>query len=934
MSSEKNGCGSKHSDIQVVKDPGVAAYDARLGSGEQTIGMRNSGVPVQVVPENEKSSPHNHLVDDLRQNGGTTKHKENEENFPTKTGASVALPMGGVLNTKQELGDQQPMNEPNSGWQGSGEETHEHDKGMKSPVSGFQNSSRIEQAQTFTWIKNNYEEDKDNCLAKHEVYKDYESYCTQHGIRVLGVADFGKVFKCVFPAVTSRRLGPRGQSIYYYNGIRKKPSVPTNTNPCHAIKRENINENDLEEASKLVVCEWAQKLLGHPFSSLRELADFLVSNLYVNSRSAAAFTLIESMNSSENKTIAGTLSPNINKHRETQLQLQKALQLRQLKKKQQEQQTQENGDTQQETSSKKSDKKESPSVTHDNSNAAAQTVSENEKSAGISKSKVSSLSGKLSQNSLKVAGKPGDRETKHVKCSEKIVPPVESREEIRHKSTSMSSHPEGTCTTKDSSHSNAPRLMNLLLGAQGSKQSQKGTHGGIVSRAKNSVDSASQVSSEGKSGLKEGISAFTPISVNSGLSSMQQQGTSSSATVKGKLPNPTGAKSKKLLKDLDTKRIEIASSHLSQTLALKNATSSCDSSVKDMAASSTVQCGTNSVESSDNTTSTKPRFLPIKPRVPGNKTVSDLLKEQRGYGPKSDVVKSSDRRPVATLLRENRDKLHPGNQKVKKLEQSHSETTVGPQPMHASGQRSSLRMSAILKNSQLTLKRKKAQEEMDNDNTNVKRLCAPENLPKPPMNQNASQSGNFKGFDSPSQTNLSSHQNFNINIAQGISNQSQTTSILSSIEMDSLLDDPELGSLVNANQLKEAFTYIVQSNSELQGASDGPYSETNLEDVYQNQDETEANYVIQCRSQPVSRAPSTEFKEPPKTPLGKFRPVRTPTGDFHMRSPAVSPTPPSFTEQEGRCDSINSHSLVRPPACQVRCQLTTARWHHRYASHR
>ena len=61
------------------------------------------------------------------------------------------------------------------------------------------------------------------------------------------------------------------------------------------LQTEDLQENELSSASCQLVCEWAGKLLSRGFSSLRELAEFLVGNLYVNSKSTAAFTVLAAM---------------------------------------------------------------------------------------------------------------------------------------------------------------------------------------------------------------------------------------------------------------------------------------------------------------------------------------------------------------------------------------------------------------------------------------------------------------------------------------------------------------------------------------------------------------------------------------------------------------------------------------------------------------
>lgn len=58
---------------------------------------------------------------------------------------------------------------------------------------------------------------------------------------------------------------------------------------------EKSEEDHLYRASCDLVLEWAVKLLEQSFNNMRELAEFLVSNLYVNSKSVSAFTVIAAM---------------------------------------------------------------------------------------------------------------------------------------------------------------------------------------------------------------------------------------------------------------------------------------------------------------------------------------------------------------------------------------------------------------------------------------------------------------------------------------------------------------------------------------------------------------------------------------------------------------------------------------------------------------
>ncbi|OWF49323.1 uncharacterized protein LOC110451980 [Mizuhopecten yessoensis] len=216
----------------------------------------------------------------------------------------------------------------------------------QTPTSCLQTSNRTEQAQAYTWIRSHLEEDVEICLPKQEVYDDYRVYCENHGIRPLSTADFGKLMKCVFPNVKPRRLGQRGQSRYCYGGLRKKldieaPGLPDLEISPHKQQDTGSEDDELYAASCQLVCEWAQKLLEQNFPSVRELAEHLVSHLYVNSKSVSAFTVVAGMQDTgiQNMKVSSMFSNTTggDRHRETQLQLQRKLhereQLREHKKK-------------------------------------------------------------------------------------------------------------------------------------------------------------------------------------------------------------------------------------------------------------------------------------------------------------------------------------------------------------------------------------------------------------------------------------------------------------------------------------------------------------------------------------------------------------------------------------------------------------------------
>lgn len=59
---------------------------------------------------------------------------------------------------------------------------------------------------------------------------------------------------------------------------------------------DKIEEDQTLSTACLLVCEWANKLLGRVFSTLIELAKFLVSGSYVSSKSMAAYVVLSDLN--------------------------------------------------------------------------------------------------------------------------------------------------------------------------------------------------------------------------------------------------------------------------------------------------------------------------------------------------------------------------------------------------------------------------------------------------------------------------------------------------------------------------------------------------------------------------------------------------------------------------------------------------------------
>lgn len=72
------------------------------------------------------------------------------------------------------------------------------------------------------WLKDTFSANELVSIPRNAVYKHYLRHSAKEGWKPLAPASFGKVFRGVFPFVTTRRLGVRGQSKYHYHGVGLK----------------------------------------------------------------------------------------------------------------------------------------------------------------------------------------------------------------------------------------------------------------------------------------------------------------------------------------------------------------------------------------------------------------------------------------------------------------------------------------------------------------------------------------------------------------------------------------------------------------------------------------------------------------------------------------------------------------------------------------
>ncbi|XP_019412483.1 PREDICTED: DNA-binding protein RFX5 isoform X2 [Crocodylus porosus] len=147
------------------------------------------------------------------------------------------------------------------------------------------------------WIRNHLEEHTDTCLPKQDVYDAYKRYCDNLCCRPLSAANFGKIIREIFPHIKARRLGGRGQSKYCYSGIRRKTVVSMPPLPSLDLKVTETSErmdlvqsynDEVMDAACALTCDWAEKILKRSFNNIVEVAQFLIQQHIISSRSAKA----------------------------------------------------------------------------------------------------------------------------------------------------------------------------------------------------------------------------------------------------------------------------------------------------------------------------------------------------------------------------------------------------------------------------------------------------------------------------------------------------------------------------------------------------------------------------------------------------------------------------------------------------------------------
>ena len=83
-----------------------------------------------------------------------------------------------------------------------------------------QNRERERQVYALLWLMKNCVSEPDSYVPRGRIFAQYAASCAQNSLKPLSQASLGKLIRSVFPHLTTRRLGMRGQSRYHYCGLR------------------------------------------------------------------------------------------------------------------------------------------------------------------------------------------------------------------------------------------------------------------------------------------------------------------------------------------------------------------------------------------------------------------------------------------------------------------------------------------------------------------------------------------------------------------------------------------------------------------------------------------------------------------------------------------------------------------------------------------
>ncbi|CCF59997.1 hypothetical protein KAFR_0I02180 [Kazachstania africana CBS 2517] len=117
--------------------------------------------------------------------------------------------------------------------------------------SAEQDREKQRQIYALIWLMKNCQSKHDSYVPRGRIFAQYAASCAQNSLKPLSQASLGKLIRTVFPDLTTRRLGMRGQSKYHYCGLRLMDDTSDNVgiNPINDSKLNDkkINTKNFDD---------------------------------------------------------------------------------------------------------------------------------------------------------------------------------------------------------------------------------------------------------------------------------------------------------------------------------------------------------------------------------------------------------------------------------------------------------------------------------------------------------------------------------------------------------------------------------------------------------------------------------------------------------------------------------------------------------------
>ena len=119
-----------------------------------------------------------------------------------------------------------------------------------------QNREREKHVYALLWLMKNCKAETNSYVPRSRIFSQYASSCAKSTLKPLSQATLGKLIRTIFPDITTRRLGMRGQSKYHYCNLALLPESDTSSRSSsnsHNSFNENaaVDSNDTSSTSSL-----------------------------------------------------------------------------------------------------------------------------------------------------------------------------------------------------------------------------------------------------------------------------------------------------------------------------------------------------------------------------------------------------------------------------------------------------------------------------------------------------------------------------------------------------------------------------------------------------------------------------------------------------------------------------------------------------------